>query len=47
MDDAWSYDEDIELAWQDHDDVGTVDVQLLLSWYYENAGPSDVGDLRL
>lgn len=48
MDDALALDEGMDLAWHDVDEgVGTVDVQLLLSWYYETADPDEVGDLPL
>lgn len=26
----------------DHDQVGTVDVQILLSWFFETADPSEI-----
>jgi hypothetical protein len=36
------YDEHIEHRAEDHDQVGTVEVQILLSWFFETANPNDV-----
>ena len=37
------YDEHIEHRRDDeHDQVGTVEVQILLSWFFETSSPSDV-----
>lgn len=48
MDDALAFDDaELDLVWHGTDEgVGTVDVQLLLSWYYETAEPDEVGSLN-
>jgi hypothetical protein len=48
MDEVWSVDEEAggvgfeEHEGHEHDSVGTVDVQILLSWSFETADPSEV-----
>lgn len=37
-----SYDEHVERRDEEHDQVGTVEVQILLSWFFESSSPSDV-----
>ncbi len=37
-----SYDEQGELGESEHDQVGTVEVQILLSWFFETSVPDDV-----
>ncbi|MCW2923033.1 MAG: hypothetical protein JWM98_437 [Thermoleophilia bacterium] len=37
-----SYDEHVERRDDDHDQVGTVEVQILLSWFFETSSPSEV-----
>jgi hypothetical protein len=36
------YDEHVERHDEEHDQVGTVEVQILLSWFFESSSPSDV-----
>jgi len=36
------YDEHVERRDEEHDQVGTVEVQILLSWFFESSSPSDV-----
>lgn len=36
------YDEHMERRDDEHDQVGTVEVQILLSWFFETSSPSDV-----
>lgn len=36
------YDEHVEHRGEDHDQVGTVEVQILLSWFFETSSPSDI-----
>ncbi|MCW2926291.1 MAG: hypothetical protein JWM86_259 [Thermoleophilia bacterium] len=38
----FDYDEHIEYRDEENDQVGTVEVQILLSWFFESASPSDV-----
>ena len=37
-----TYDEHVEHRDEEHDQVGTVEVQILLSWFFESSSPSDV-----
>lgn len=38
-----TYDEHVERRRDDeHDQVGTVEVQILLSWFFETTSPSDI-----
>ena len=37
-----TYDEHTEYRDEEHDQVGTVEVQILLSWFFETASPTDV-----
>lgn len=39
MDDAFGYEEGHDEV---HDQVGTVEVQILLSWFFETANPSEI-----
>ena len=39
-------DEPGALRDEEHDQVGTVDVQILLSWFFETSGPDVALDLR-
>lgn len=36
------YDEHIERRDEETDQVGTVEVQILLSWFFETSSPSDI-----
>ncbi|MCB0880136.1 MAG: hypothetical protein KDC46_14280 [Thermoleophilia bacterium] len=36
------YDEHVEYHEEEHDQVGTVEVQILLSWFFESSSPNDV-----
>lgn len=36
------YDEHRERGDEEHDQVGTVEVQILLSWFFESASPGEV-----
>jgi hypothetical protein len=36
------HDEHVERHDEDHDQVGTVEVQILLSWFFESSSPNDV-----
>lgn len=36
------YDEHQDRRDEEHDQVGTVEVQILLSWFFESAAPSEV-----
>ena len=36
-----AYDE-LDYREEEHDQVGTVEVQILLSWFFETASPTDV-----
>jgi hypothetical protein len=44
MDEVWSWDEGdgAERDHHEHDSVGTVDVQILLSWFFETADPAEI-----
>ena len=37
-----TYDEHVERRDEETDQVGTVEVQILLSWFFESSSPSDV-----
>ena len=37
-----NYDEHAERRDDEHDQVGTVEVQILLSWFFESSSPSDI-----
>jgi hypothetical protein len=36
------YDEHVERHDEDHDQVGTVEVQILLSWFFESTPPGEL-----
>lgn len=36
------YDEHVGRRDDEHDQVGTVEVQILLSWFFETSSPSDI-----
>lgn len=36
------YDEHHDRSDDEHDQVGTVEVQILLSWFFESSSPSEV-----
>lgn len=36
------YDEHVESRGDEHDQVGTVEVQILLSWFFESSAPDDI-----
>jgi hypothetical protein len=36
------YDEHVEHNGEEHDQVGTVEVQILLSWFFESSAPGEV-----
>lgn len=38
----YGYDEHVEQHDEEHDQVGTVEVQILLSWFFESSKPDDV-----
>jgi hypothetical protein len=40
--DMHDYDEHIERRDEEHDQVGTVEVQILLSWFFETSSPGEV-----
>lgn len=40
--DMHGYDEHVELRDDEHDQVGTVEVQILLSWFFESQSPNDL-----
>lgn len=42
MQDHHYYDEHVERRDEDDDTVGTVEVQILLSWFFETSSPSEV-----
>lgn len=46
MNDEWDFDGELMLA-SDHDEVGTVDVQVLLSWYFDDADDGELDILSL
>ena len=36
------YDEHVDHRNEEHDSVGTVEVQILLSWFFESSSPSEI-----
>jgi hypothetical protein len=41
VDDAFEYEESSEWSFEDEASVGTMDVQLLLSWFFESSTPTE------
>ena len=39
---AGSFDEHLDGFDEDHDQVGTVEVQILLSWFFETSSPNEI-----